>query len=425
MALWRYIAVPAAGADGAPPDRRGGELAGETAAEVRAALRRIGLQVIELKPIGARRFTLPWKLEFAGLSEGLHRHLRSRRRLHRSELFDSLATMLASGIPLLEAFDALLASGRNRSRAFRGMLLDMREELRGGQSLAEAMRAHRGWFEATEVAIVEAGQHSGRLAEVMQSLANRNEHADELGHKLTGALAYPVLVAIVGLGVTVFLSVKTLPDLTAILTQSGIPIPGLTQKVMWLGQLIAQHWLTIACVLFLAPLLATLARRSIVRWSSKIDWPWLGRERIRGLGVLRSMAVGQFASQLGELIRSGVPMVDGLRVLAPTVRSSSLRTVLLDAADRLERGDDLPMALDDERWFDSEFRRLVEIGQASGELDAMLTRLGERYQRSAKRLIDRLAALLEPCVILALAALVGTVVMAAVLPLLRLQEVVR
>ena len=93
------------------------------------------------------------------------------------------------------------------------------------------------------------------------------------------------------------------------------------------------------------------------------------------------------------------------------------------AADRVERGDELAAAMDDEHWFDGEFRGLLAIGQATGELDSLLERIGRRYARQAERLIDRLAALLEPSVILTLAVLVGLVVMAAILPLLRLQEV--
>jgi type II secretory pathway component PulF len=418
MTMWRYVAV--AGSVGA--ERRVGEIAGESAPEVRAALRRVGLQVIDLRPINSRSLARMSVPRIPGLLNALHKHLRGRRRLARAELFDSLSTMLASGIPLLEAFDALLASGKNRSRSFRGMLLDIRERLRGGESLAQAMRAHPSMFETTEIAIAEAGQHGGQLAQVLQSLADRNEHADELGHKLSGALAYPILVAIVGLGVTVFLSVKTLPDLTAILVQAKIPIPQLTKKVMWIGQTLAGHWLSIGLAILAVPIVIATARHLLSRFAG--DQLAQIRIRVPHVRVLKAMSVGQVSSQLAELLRSGVPLVEALRVLAPTARSASLRAALITAADQLERGEDLQGALD-ERWFDLEFKRLIEIGQASGELDSMLARLGERYQRSAKRLIDRLAGLLEPCVILALAVLVGTVVMAAVLPLLRLQEVVR
>ena len=140
--------------------------------------------------------------------------------------------------------------------------------------------------------------------------------------------------------------------------------------------------------------------------------------------VLRKLAVARLSIQLAELLRTGVPMVDALRVVAPTTPGVTLRRRLLEAADRVERGEDIAAALDDEHWFDGEFQRLLQIGQTSGELDTLLDRLGHRYARQANRMIDRLATLLEPAVILTLAVLVGLVVMAAILPLLRLQEVV-
>jgi type II secretory pathway component PulF len=135
------------------------------------------------------------------------------------------------------------------------------------------------------------------------------------------------------------------------------------------------------------------------------------------------LIVARFAQVLAELLRSGVPVVEALRVLAPTFSTASGFAVSIrGAAERIERGEDLAQALDDERWFDAEFRRLLDVGQAAGDLDQLLMRIAERYGRHARRLIDRLAALLEPVVILLLALMVGAVVMAAVLPLLRLRE---
>lgn len=135
------------------------------------------------------------------------------------------------------------------------------------------------------------------------------------------------------------------------------------------------------------------------------------------------MAVARVTLQLSELLRTGVPMVEALRVLAPTTAAGGLRRRLESAADMLERGEELSAALNDEHWFDPELRRLLDIGQASGELETLLERIGHRYTRQATRLIDRLTTLLEPAVILTLAVMVGLVVMAAILPLLRLQEI--
>lgn len=453
--IWRYTAVEigqppggrngrtASGGGGGGGGRRVGELAGASASEVRASLRRIGLQVIELRPIQPRRASRQ-RSEGAHARSGdllrgrLQRHLRTRRREQRAELFDGLSTMLESGLPLLEAVETLIAapeSGGAGSRRFilarwlplrstfrgrgRTMLIELREALRGGASLDEAMSVHPSWFDETEVAMMRAAQHAGNLPPVLRRLAEQHERAGQLGHKLASALAYPSVIAIVGVGVAMFLSMKTLPDLSRILTSAGLEIPALTQFVMTSGQFIARWWpalLILAAVVVLGGWAApALAERFMP-----------GQRRLLlAPKVVRRIAVAGFSMRLAELLRTGVPVVEAIRVLAPTISNASFRGLLRSAAERVERGEDLSDALDDSRWFEGEYRRLLEIGQASGELDTLLERIGKRYERTAARLIDRLSSLLEPCVILALAVLIGVVVMAAVLPLTRLQEVLR
>ena len=421
MGVWRYKAVPIeAAAAGGPQSLlaaigdsvRVGELSGDTPADVRAALRRAGLQVVELRPLRTRRVELPalgW----------INRHLRARRREVKSDHFDSLSTMLESGLPLSESLGALIESSR---RSARSMLVQVRESVRAGHDLASAMAEHAGWFDPVELALVRAGQHAGDLAGVLRTLADRHARSGELTQKLIGALAYPALVACVGIGVVIFLSTKTLPDLAQILNGAGIETPRLTAIVMGVGQVLATFglWLLLGGVLVVIGLMATsstLAGRGIrpPAWAR------------RGVPVVaRRIAVARLAAGLSDLLRAGVPAVESLRVLAPTVGgfgSSGLRAQLTEAAARLERGDEIAEALDDPHWFDAEFRRLVSVGESAGELERMLARIGDRYERRSRVLIDRLAGLLEPTVILALAALIGTVVVAAVLPLLRLQEV--
>ncbi len=439
--LWRYVAVDAARV------QRAGEFVGATAADVRASLRRIGLQVIDVRPLRRKRKgqTLSPSSAFGGVMTDVVDWWRKRcrrgrgRSAQRAEIYDSLATMLASGLPLVEAVQTLTESrdqndsGIGGGQGPRAMLVEIRERLRGGDSLASAMREHPGWFDPIDIAMVEAGQHGGTLSTVLQGLAERQERSSELSHKLLGALAYPMLVMLVGLGVVVFLSVKTLPDLTKILVDAKIPIPALTAKVMWLGQGLAAHWPSMMLAIIAGVIAASVLPRSIQRLGRASELPaWFKhvRGRLQPPRVIRQMLVGGLVMGLANLLRSGVPIVEALRVLAPAQRSRRLRAHLVEAAQRIERGDELSEALSDSAggrgrgWFDLELQRLLDVGQASGELDVMLTRIGERYQRRARRLIDRLTALLEPAVLLLLALLVGTVVMAAILPLLSLQEII-
>jgi general secretion pathway protein F len=407
MSVWYYKAIQTSAAS----KLTSGEQAGESAADVRAALRRIGLQVIDLRPLKRAESTQQSRLS-AAARRTLANHLRQRRVGKRAELYDSLATMLESGLQLLEALDTIIDSKSPGNSTWRTMLVQVRESLRSGQSLSQAMHLQPSWFDLSEVAMVNAGQHGGNLPTVLRSLASRHEKSGELSGKLVSALAYPAIVTCVGIGVVIFLSVKTLPDLTSVLTSAKIEPPALTMKVMGIGQFISKFGLVVLVVGI--PVLIALA--TIVR---RLGCKWIYPK------VVRRIAIARLAQQLAELKQSGVPMVESLRVLAPTAagHSADLQRVIMQAADRIERGAELSEALDDEFWFDAEFRRLLDIGQSSGELDELLLRIANRYSRQATRLIERLSALLEPAAILLIAILVGTVVMAAVLPLLRLREV--
>ena len=337
-------------------------------------------------------------------------------------MFDSLATMLDAGVPLVEAVSTVAGGTGGRSSSSRRMLAELLESLRDGSALSEAMASHPSWFEPAEIAMVESGQVTGELAGVLHGLAQRQQRSGELTGKLAAALTYPAIVAVVGLGVVVFLSTKTLPDLTAILRDADVRIPALTAGVMAFGQSMVAlgPWILVGVI---GLLLAGLVLGGRMRRKGIAAPAWAQSLAPR---VLRQAAVAEAMLGLSEMIGAGVPVVEGLRVLAPTfvgVFRGELGRLLTEAADGVERGESVSGSLPEGRWFDAELRRLIEIGESSGELPDVLERVATRQQRVAKRAIDRLASLLEPAVILALAFLVGLVVLSAVLPLVRLQEV--
>jgi general secretion pathway protein F len=407
MSLWRYRALPIAG--GASPQI--GEVAGESAAEVRAALRRVGLQVLELRPAAPR---IP-RIQF----DSWHRYLRRRRVAQRAELYDSMATMIESGTPLVSALDTIVQSEKRLRGRKRSMLLLVRESVRSGSTLASALEAHKEWFAPDEVAIVAAGEHGGNLAAVLRSLSSRNERSGELRTKLVAALSYPAIVACVGMGAFLFLSNKTLPELCTILRDSKVEVPALTAAVMGAGQFTLKRggWLVlaaIACGVGVVFLGKALASRGVRVPSSR------GR---LSPAVFQTIALARISLALSDLLRAGVPLVEALRTLGPTAVNRGFRGALTAAADRVERGAPLAESLTNDRYFDAEFRRLVEIGEESGELDSVLEKVGFRRERKAQRQIERLASWVEPASILVLASLIGVVAMAAILPIVRLQEI--
>ncbi|UYV13689.1 MAG: type II secretion system F family protein [Phycisphaera sp.] len=410
MTLWRYKAVTVGGL------ARKGELTADTAISARASLRRIGLTVLDVRPVASERVRMP-----ASFASSLHGVLRGRRRDAKAEVLDALATLLASGVPLAEGLGTL-AGSRSKRSGMRRMLLQVADAVRSGTPLADAFEAQSGWYDTSEVAVVRAGQARGELAHALRSLADRHTRTGELAGKLASALAYPAIVAVAGVAVVVFLSLGPLPRLVGILDQAGVQPPALTAGVIALGEAIAQWWAVMLAGVASALLLAAWAVRAIS--TSEQGWPNTIRQLVPQ--ALRGMALARLAGELQSMTRLGVPLTEALRAAARTFHGPinlSLRANLERAATRVEAGERLSQALDDSHWFADDMRRLIEAGETAGELPDLLERLADRLERRAKRLTDHLAGLIEPAAIIMLAAMIGVVVLSAVLPLLKLREV--
>ncbi len=412
MTSWRYKAR-----DPSTLEMVSSIIHADTDAAARAALRKAGLRPVRVRPIRSSKTDESW------WRLGLDRHLRSRRVQRKADFYDSLATLLDAGIPLSPALRTMGSSRAGQRRAAE-LAHAMSDAIQGGTSLAEAMRSHRSWFDEAEIAMIDAGQRSGELSAILGRLADRQSRSGELSSKITGALAYPVLVSVIGIGVTIFLSIKTLPELVGILRDAQVEPPGLTLAVMGIGRFVWHNGLLLICGLIASLLLLVTGMRALRRRG-------VGRFA-RGVGrctpgVFLRIRSSEAMLSLAELIETGVTLVDSLRIVAPTMRGvlgSMLAGSLDRAAAKIEQGEPVSCIFDDPVWFTEEHRQLMAAGEAAGEMSRTLERIGRRELRSARRLLDRFAAMIEPAAIVLLAVLVGTVVMAAVLPLVRLQEIV-
>lgn len=412
--LWRYTAIAAGEAVGGGGAPARGEIAADSAADVRAALRRAGLIAVRVRRVRSGGAGGSWPGRGA-----LLRHLRRRRAHIKADLFDALATMHGAGIPLAEALRTIAGGSGSRAGRSRAMVAVLHAELTGGRSLADSMRSMPSWFDDAEAAMMDAGERSGEVNAVLVSLRDRRRRQGELGQKVAGALAYPALVFVAGVLVAVFLSTRTLPELTRTLSEAGVGVPALTEVVMHAGAGVAA-WFWLAPALAIGAVLGAMVLRGVSRVAGFAP-PSAPSPR-----VCRTALLGDAMLGLAELLRTGVPMVDALRLTAPTLHgpwSGVLRARLLDTADKVERGESVSAAVEgDHRWFNAETARLLHIGETSGELHTVLNDIGERLRRSARRSVDRIAGTLEPIAILLLSVFVGLVVFAAVLPLTRLQE---
>lgn len=409
MTVWKYTAAKG---DASTVSR--GVISAPTAVAARQLLRQAGLRPVRVEEARATA-----RDQLGSLHGVITGHLRKRRTSTKAEFFDSLATLIRSGVTPAEAL-LVLAGSRSRVAGIGVLARALADDVAQGVAFSDAATVHSSWFDAAECAVLAAGERSGDLEHAMMRLADRQSRSHDLNSKLTGALAYPLIVTFAGIGVAVFLAVRTLPQLTQVLIDSDVQVPALTRLVMGSGQAIATH------ALWTLPLLLVAALVAITLFSSRRLRlpPWFVRRSPR---VLRRARTAESFLALAELTESGLTLVEAVRIIAPTASGPlgvALAGTWRTVADRVEQGETFDSTLDDAIWFTEEHRRLIAAGSHSGELSSTLRRIGERDRRGAERLIDRAATLLEPLAIVLLTIFVGTVVLAAVLPIVRLQEII-
>ncbi|MEO1535719.1 MAG: type II secretion system F family protein [Planctomycetota bacterium] len=411
MPSFRYKAATVSG------ESRAGVLTASSAPEARQSLRSAELRVISLRAVTEPRTR---RSEGTARDPLRSRWLRSRRGPVKSGFYDGLSTLVRSGLPIRKAFE-VLGEGRRLSKNLKQLTDGLASDVRSGQSVEHAFASRPAWFDGLECAVVSAAIRTGDLPSALERLSERGRRSAELRGKLFAALSYPALVLAVAAIVTTVLGTRTLPPIVSMLDDAEITVPRLTEAVMATGEAIASGWpvLVLVGLVVGGGIIAALSGGP----NSQLRTPlWMIRQ-LPSVVVMPQIAT--LARNIADLTATGVPLAESLRIAEPTLRgvgSWHLRDTVAGIRARLEQGEDLAQAFDDGIWFDPEFHRLLAVGQDAGELPEMLRRLADRNEQQARKSVDRLAALLEPAAILAMSVVVGTVVLAAVLPLIRMQE---
>ncbi|MCA9293227.1 MAG: type II secretion system F family protein [Phycisphaerales bacterium] len=403
MAIYRYIAITPT-ASGKPLHKRG-EIAADSPYQVRATLRQMGLLPQRVDEVRRR--------PHAGLLRGRLTHmLRDRRTAAVAELFDGLGALLGSGVTLTDGLELLAGASRARAST---LCRSLAERVRHGDGLAEALAPHADWFTPVDVAIIRAAEESGTLGETLCELAESLSHRDELRTRLATALAYPALLLVFGLGVVIFLTTVTLPQLAAVLADAQVALPRSTQVLLGFGRAITQHPFLVGTALALAVTSFVFLMRQPRFARIRLKAPVLGPASMRA-------QLAAASATLARLLRAGVGFAESIGLVTPTLGNAALRHAFEQLRKDLAAGRSISQSLATDGLFEPVFCRVIEVGEESGELPDTLARLAERYRATAKRSIDRLAAILEPAAILILAAGVGFVVYAAIAPMLRITQ---
>jgi type II secretory pathway component PulF len=342
---------------------------------------------------------------------------RSRYGAKRIEAVRELSTLLAAGIPLLESLDSLVTQqqGGWGSRGFRESLLLVRERVAAGSSLAEAMRDQPQVFDELTIHMVEVGENSGTLDVVLDQLANFSERYLQLKDRVTSALFYPIVVFLLSMGVGVFLMTVVVPMLLDNLLEAGKQIPWPTRVLKTMSDTLTSYGplLVVLGGLGIAGMLALLRTQRGKR---------LWHRTILKLPVVGSMALKQEISRMSlivsTLLKSGIVLVSALEIAGRSARNFVIKQALDSSREAIQRGQEIGEALQETQLFPPTVIQIFAVGQQTGKLEEMLDRLADTYDRQVATISMRLATLLEPVLIVSLAAFVGFILFATVLPIL-------
>lgn len=348
--------------------------------------------------------------------------LLSRKRIRQDQvgvLTAELATLLRAGLPLDRALEILI--GLSDNPRMQALMTRVRDDVRGGAALSKALEAHPAVFGRFYVGMIRAGEAGGALGTVLARIAEFMERSKELKETVTSALIYPTILVLASVTSVMLLLIFVVPQFSQMFEQSGKALPLATQLVIAAGDGLRKYW-------WVLPLAALLAWRYFVwqmahaasksRWDARfLCLPLVG-------DLLTKIEVARFARTLGTLLTNGIPLLAALDVVKNTVGNSVIAGGLSAAREQLQAGQGLSKPLMAQGIFPPLAVHMVGVGEETGRLDEMLTRIADVYDREVAMAVRRMLALLEPVMILGLGLIIGGIIISILLAILKVNSLV-
>ena len=331
-----------------------------------------------------------------------------------------MATLVAAGIPLIQALDIL--AGQMDKEKFRLVLRRMHGDLQTGKSLSESMQVHQKVFSALFIHMVRAGEMSGKLQEILDRVAHYFEKSSALQKKVKAAVMYPTAVSIMAFGITFFMLAFVIPQFATIFEGLGAKLPVPTQILINISNYLAANWWWILIILggsifsFKKFIGSSLGR---LPWDSfTLRMPIFGP-------IILKVAVSKFSRTLSTLLRSGVAILAALEIVSKTSGNARIEKVITDLMGSVKRGESIASRLEKSEIFPSMVVRMISIGEETGELEEMLTKIADFYDTQVDTAVSGLTSLIEPLIIAFLGIVIGGIVIALFLPILTLTQAIK
>ncbi len=334
--------------------------------------------------------------------------------------FRQLATLAGAGIPLVSCFTALI--DQTVHPILRKVLTQIRESVREGGSLADALAAHPQVFPPILVGLVRAGEVSGALALTLSRWADFSEHQVALRQRVRAALTYPAFMFIIGGGVLFFLMTFVVPTVTQIFSDLGQSLPWPTLFLMAVSDFLSRFWWALAAAFVLFVLWASKFLRSE---KGGLFWDRLKMKIPLVRELHRKLAVSRWSRTLGTLLAGGLPLLQALEYSQGVAGSRLYSQAIGQARERVREGEEMALSLKSSGLFPSVVLEMVAVGEKSGELSPMLEKVASGLETEAESDLRGLIALLEPLMILIMGVGVGFIAISILLPILEMSQAVR
>jgi len=349
--------------------------------------------------------------------------LRPFSRVKQSEvsmMTRQLATLVDAGFPLVSAIFALIP--QTKSQALKKQLSHIKDSIEEGNSFAGALSMYPGTFSSIYVNMVNAGETSGTLEVVLERLADISEKQQALNNRLKSALAYPVLMSLIGAIVLFLLLAFIVPSITTIFTDMNQMLPGPTRFLILLSDLLKSFWWLIL-IMITGMILFVRKIKKIPKGRYLIDKLLLFLPLISPL--VKKLAVARFARTLASLLENGVTMLTALGIVKNIVGNVLISDAVEKATKQVEQGHGLGISLDASKIFPHISIQMIQVGEQSGKLETLLNKVSDLYENDVELSVSTMTSLLEPVIILIMGIIVGFIVLSICLPIFEMNQLIK
>jgi len=396
----------------AAKDMNGKNVSGVLEAPDRAAaisiLRKRELVIISLGEGSAKRaFSLPFQS-------------RQKVKIDDLVLFSrQLATMVDAGIPLVGALDILGEQSENK--AFSGVVISVRNDVETGSSLSEAMSKHKNAFSELFVNMVKAGESSGMLDEILDRVAIYLEKTSSLQRKIKSALVYPAVVTSMAFGITLLLLLKVIPVFKGIFEGFGAQLPTPTLILLAISDALQKYFL-IGIAIVIGVTIAAV--RYVKTQKGRLQFDTLTLKLPVFGQLFRKVAISKFTRTLSTLIRSGVPILSALEIVGKTSGNKVVEKAIEQVRMNVREGESIADPLARAKIFPPMVTRMVSVGEQTGELEKMLSKIADFYDEQVDAAVSALTSMMEPLIIAFLGLVIGSIVICMFLPIFKMTSIV-